>query len=81
MAKVKCKFKTGLDCPVCHKEIVLEDILDMGFIRQANSQPALLAACEELINALSPLQANNWYTIKADAINRLVAATTAAKPK
>ncbi len=47
MAKCRAKFKTGIDCPVCNKEIVVDDILNMSFIRQANSQPALLAACEE----------------------------------
>jgi len=38
---------TGLNCPVCHKRLVVDDILDMGFIKRANNHDALLAACKE----------------------------------
>lgn len=37
--------RTGLKCPVCQKEIMVDDILDMAFIAKAKSQPDLLEAC------------------------------------
>jgi len=41
--------------------------------------PQLLAACEKLVGTLGPLQANNWYAIKADAISTITAAIKEAR--
>jgi len=53
---------TNINCPVCHKEFEIDDILDMGFIKRANSQPALLEACKDGVKFLDSLLAGNRMT-------------------
>ncbi len=50
------ELATGINCPACNKEIVIDDVLDLGFIHRAKSQPALLEACKEALYAI-----NNRY--------------------
>jgi len=49
---------TGVICPVCHKEISSNDIIDLSLIKKANSQPELL---EELktMTALTRIKYGN----------------------
>ena len=48
---MEVKQNTGIKCPVCKKDFLVDDIIDMGFINRAKSQPTLLEVCKRASKA------------------------------
>lgn len=72
------KFTTDCKCPVCKKEIMVDDVLDLGFIRRAKSQPDLLEACETAFStfacdAVRRVTSDVFYTSACRALQDAIA--------